>query len=99
MPKNAKTFPILRLAPPTNKQDLRKFFSFVNYYNKLWNCPSHILSISTYVHHFQKVQMDLGSEQQDAFDNIKLVMWCRVLLHYPNFNMPFDVYPGASTSN
>ena len=31
MPQNVKILPILRLAPPTNKQDLRKFLGFVNY--------------------------------------------------------------------
>ena len=37
-------------------------------------------------------------EHQNAFDNIKKVVSCEVLLEYPRFDLPFVVHTDASTT-
>jgi RNase H-like domain found in reverse transcriptase/Reverse transcriptase (RNA-dependent DNA polymerase) len=94
-PQNQKILAILDLAPPTNKRQLCSFLGFVNFYRQLWYHCSHIITPLTSITS-DKSKWVWGPTQQQAFlDNCNTIAW-QVLLKYPDFTQPFDVYTDAS---
>jgi hypothetical protein len=94
-PMKSKVTALSNLAPPNNIKQLRRFLGIVNYYRDMWMRRSHIL---TPLHNLQKkdVKWKWGPEEQRAFDNIKRVMSKETLLHFPDFNQPFEIHTDAS---
>ncbi len=45
----------------------------------------------------EKEALAVGSIHQEAFDNVKKTIAKEVVLAYPDFTKPFDIYTGAST--
>ncbi len=95
MPQNKKILTILALAPPANHKQLRSFLGFINYYKKLWYHRSSILAPLTAISS-SKVKFVWGPEQQKAFIQIRNTIARQVLLRYPDFTQPFDIYTDAS---
>ena len=94
-PQTKKILPILSFAPPITKKQLRGFLGFVNYYKKLWYHRSHVLEPLTRISG-SKTKFIWTEEQEDAFKTIKQIMARKVLLTYPNFSKPFDIFTDAS---
>ena len=69
----------------------------VNYNRDMWIRRSHILAPLNALN-CKGVKWNWGPEQQRAFENIKRVMAKEILLHYPDFNKPFEIHTDASHS-
>jgi transposase InsO family protein len=95
MPQHKKIVAILALAPPSNHKQLRSFLGFVNYYKKLWYHRSATLAPLTAISS-PKTKFTWGPQQQTAFETIRNTIARQVLLYYPNFQKPFDIYTDAS---
>lgn len=96
-PQVKKILPILRFATPTSVRQLRGFLGLINYYKKLCYRRSHILEPLTRISSSKtKFRTHWGPEQDEAFARIKQLMALQVLLHFPDFTKPFDVYTDAS---
>ena len=94
-PQKEKILPILRLAPPQNVKQLRRFLGFVNHYKKMWHQRSEICRPLTQLTS-SKVKWKWEEIHMQAFDKMKNVMAREVLLNYPNFEKPFHVFADAS---
>ena len=96
-PQIKKILPILRFSRPSTVKQLRGFLGLVNYYKKLYHHRSHILEPLTRISSSKsKFSKGWGPEQDAAFARIKSLMARQVLLHFPDFSKPFDVYTDAS---
>ena len=94
-PVENKVKAMLDLAPPKNLKQVQSFLGMVNYYRDMWIRISHILApIHGLLNKGQKWSWD--TEHQRAFENITRVMEKQKLLHYPDFNKPFEIYTDAS---
>ena len=94
-PQNQKIMALLALAEPTNKRQLRSFFGFVNFYRQLWFHRSHIISPLTAITS-DKAKWIWGAEQKHAFKEIRNTIARQVLLKYPDYKQPFDIFTDAS---
>eukprot|EP00957_Ditylum_brightwellii_P111229 8481700-Ditylum_brightwellii.AAC.1 len=93
-PQAGKIAPILAFKPPSNQKQVRSFSSFVNYYKKLWHHRSHDMApINDLTQKGAKFVW--GPKQQQAFNKIKRTIARRVLLCFPDFSKPFDIYADA----
>jgi len=96
-PQIKKIIPILRFSKPTTVKQLRGFLGLINYYKKIVHRRSHILEPLTRISSSKNKFLKGWSVDQDqAFRKIKSLMARQVLLHYPDFSKPFDVYTDAS---
>jgi len=96
-PQLKKILPILRFSKPKTVKQLRGFLGLINYYKKLIHHRSHILEPLTRISSSNnKFFNGWGKEQDQAFTKIKSLMARQVLLHFPNFSKPFNVYTDAS---
>ena len=96
-PQLKKILPILRFSKPQSVKQLRGFLGLVNYYKKRVYRRSHILEPLTRISSSKsKFLKGWGSEQDQAFAKIKSLMARQVLLHFPDFFKPFDVFTDAS---
>ena len=96
-PQVKKILPILRFQTPSSVKQLRAFLGLINYYKRLYHHRSHILEPLTRISSSSKrFKENWGQQHQQAFTKIKNEIARQVLLHYPNFSKPFDVYTDAS---
>ena len=94
-PLEKKVEAIKKIAPPTNRKQLRSFIGIINYYRDMWPKRSEYLAplsrlVST------KVPFKWGKQEQKAFDVVKKHVARETLLSYPDFNKPFEVHTDAS---
>jgi RNase H-like domain found in reverse transcriptase len=94
-PQNKIIIAILALAPLKNKRQLRSFLGFVNFYRQLWYHRSHIITPLTAITS-DEAKWVWGTVQKEAFLEILNTIAFQVLLKYPDFSMPFDIYTDAS---
>ena len=87
-PQPKKVEAICRLLPPKNQRQLRRFLGMVNYYRDMWQPRSHILAPLTALTS-KKVKWKWGTEEQQAFDDVKKVISKESMLTFPKFNQPF----------
>jgi hypothetical protein len=93
LPKKVEA--LKNLLPPTNKRELRRFIGLINYYRDMWTKRSHILApLASLTSKLAKWHW--GNVEQTAFDNIKKIVAKEVLLSYPDFTKPFQMYTDAS---
>jgi len=94
-PVENKVKAMINLAAPRNLKQLRSFLGMINYYRDMWTRRSHILAP---LHNLLRkgTRWSWNSEHQRAFNDIKRVTAKQTLLHYPNFNEPFEIYTYAS---
>lgn len=96
-PQIKKILPILRFSKPTTVKQLRGFLGLVNYYKKLYHHRSHILEPLTRISSSKtKFRTQWGPDQDAAFSTVKQLIARQVLLHFPDFTKPFDVFTDAS---
>ena len=94
-PLTKKVEAIAKIAPPTNKKELRRFIGIVNYYRDMWVRRSHILApLAALTSKSAKWRWD--KEHQEAFDTMKNVIAREVMLAYPDFKKPFIIHTDAS---
>jgi hypothetical protein len=94
-PWKQKIMSILALAEPNNKRQLRSFLGFVNFYRQLWYHRSHIITLLVAITS-DKAKCVWGPEQKKAFKEIRNTVAHQVLLKYPDFSKPFDIFIDAS---
>ena len=90
-----KIMAILALAEPKNKKQLRSFLGFVNFYRQLWYHRSHIITPLTAITS-EKSKWVWGPDQKEAFLQVRNTIARQVLLRYPDFTKPFDIFTDAS---
>jgi hypothetical protein len=86
---------ILALAEPKNKRQFRSFLGFMNFYRQLWYHQSHIITPLAAITS-DKAKWVWGPEQKKAFKEIRNTISHQVLLRYPDFSKPFDIFRDAS---
>ena len=96
-PQPKKVEAILRLQPPKTVRQLRTFLGMVNFYRDMWRRRSHVLApLTKLVGKNSKTKFVWGTEQQNAFDEIKRAMSRETLLSFPDFSKEFHIYADAS---
>ena len=108
-PQKDKIQAILALKAPTCVKELRRFLGLVQYYRDLWEQRSHVLAPltdlvgecgqtkATKKAKTKKKPWHWDKEHQQAFDSAKELICREVLLAYPDYSKPFDIYTDAST--
>lgn len=86
-----------------------KFLGMVQYYWDLWEKRSHLLTPLTDLvgeRKYTKATRKVGTKKkswhwdtchQEAFDGTKIQLAHKVMLTYPDYSIPFDIYTDAST--
>jgi hypothetical protein len=86
---------ILKLLPPRTKKQGRSFLGMINYYKDMWRKRSHLIlplaALSS-----KSVQFILTEQCQKSLEDIKKIVAQEVLLNYPSFSIPFDIFTDAS---
>ena len=85
---------LLQMKAPKNKRQVWKFLGGINFYRKLWQRRSHILAPLTDL--TGNTPFVWSKECQTAFDTIKATMAKAAILYYPNYSLPFLIFPDAS---
>ncbi len=108
-PQPKKVHAILALNPPNNMKELRHFLGMVQYYCDMWVKHSEMLAPlsdlvgecgetkTTRKNKVKKTPWHWDSIHQIAFDNVKATIVKEVVLAYPDFTKPFEIYTNAST--
>ena len=108
-PQQKKVQAILALHPPNNVKELRHFLGMVQYYRDMWAKRSEMLAPlsdlvgecgetkTTRKNKTKKSPWRWDSVHQRAFDNVKAAIAKEVVLAYPDFSKPFEIYTDAST--
>jgi hypothetical protein len=108
-PQIKKVQAILAIKLPNNVKELRHFLGMVQYYRDMWAKRSEMLaSLSDLVGECGETKTTCKNKvkkkpwqwdliQQEAFDNVKKTIAKEVILAYPDFTKPFDIYTDAST--
>ena len=86
---------IQALAVPKARKQLRQFIGMINFYRDMWQKRSELLTPLTALTS-KNVKYDWKDEHQRCFDAIKRVIGREVLLGYPDFISPFEIYTDAS---
>ena len=94
-PVSKKVEALKNLKPPCNIKQLRRFMGLINYYRDMWVRRSHVLApLSRLLS--KNVKWKWTAVEQQAFENVIKVVGKEVLLAYPNFSKPFEIYTDAS---
>ncbi len=108
-PQPKKVQAILALNPPNNVKELRQFLGMVQYYRGMWQEHSEMLAPLTDLvgecgetktikkNKTKKKPWRWELIHQQAFDNVKATIAKEVVLAYPDFTKPFEIYTDAST--
>ena len=103
-PQPKKEKAILALSPPNNVKELRHFLGMVQYYCDMWAKHSEMLAPlsdlvgecgemkTTRKNKVKKTPWHWDSIHQIAFDNVKAPIVKEVVLAYPDFSKPFEIY-------
>ena len=95
-PQGKKIKAILNIAQPSNIRELRRFIGFVQYYRDMFRRRSDILHPLTSATSSKIKKFEWTSDMNKSFIDIKRIIAQNVLLAYPNFSLPFDIYTDAS---
>ncbi len=94
---------------PNNVKELRHFLGMIQYYRDMWAKRSEMLAPlsdlvgecgetkTTRKNKVKKTPWYWDSIHQIAFDNVKAAIVKEVVLAYPDFLKPFEIYTNAST--
>jgi len=108
-PQQKKVHAILALNLSNNVKELRHFLGMVEYYRDMSAKRSEMLAPlsdlvgdgretkTTRKTKVKKQRWHWNSIHQIAFDNVKTTIAKEVVLAYPDFTKPFDIYTDAST--
>jgi hypothetical protein len=108
-PQTKKRWAILAINPPNNVEELRHFLGMVQYIRGMWvernEMPAPLSDLvgecgetkTTRKNKVNKKPWHWDSIHQIAFDNVKKPISIEVVLAYPDFTNPIDIYIDAST--
>jgi hypothetical protein len=108
-PQPKKVQAILTLNLPNNVKELQQFLGMVQYYRDMWQKRSEILAPlinlvgecgetkTTKKNKTKKKPWRWESIHQQVFDKVKATIAKEVVLAYPDFMKPFEMYTDAST--
>ncbi len=100
---------ILVLNLPNNVKELQRFLVMVQYYRDMWQKRSEMLAPFTNLvgecgetkttkkNKTKKKPWRWESIHQQVFDNVKATIAKKVVLAFPDFTKPFEIYTDAST--
>ena len=86
---------ILKIKAPKTRKELRRFIGIVSYYCNMWFRRSELLAPLTSLTS-RNVKFEWLPSHQQAIDKIKKVIETELLLAYPDFDKPFQIYTDAS---
>jgi RNase H-like domain found in reverse transcriptase len=92
-----KSYSNPNISAPTKKKELRRLIGMVNYYRDMWIRRSDVLA-SLAALTFKTTPWKWTDEHQRSFDLMKQIVSREMLLAYPDFSKPFNVYTDASHS-
>jgi hypothetical protein len=107
-PQKNKVQAILALKEPTNVKELRRFLGMVQYYRDMWTKRSEMLdpltdlvgecgqTKVTKAKGTKKGPWHWDEKHQKAFDLVKATIVQDVVLAYPDYSVPFEIYADAS---
>src|SRR5210317_491788 len=94
-PLNKKVEAINNLAAPKTRKELRQFIGLVNYYRDLFPKRSEtmapLMALTS-----KTTKWKWTAEHQISFENMKKIVARHVILSYPDFSKPFEIYTDAS---
>ena len=93
-PWRKKIDAILAMGSPSTVKQCRSFVGAVNFYRDLWPRRSHVLHPLTSL--TGKGKFLWTKEHQQPFEEMKAVIAAETLMHYPDHNLPFEIYTDAS---
>jgi hypothetical protein len=103
-PKKVQANLVLNL--PNNVKELRQFLGMVQYYRDMWaKCSEMLAPLTDLVGETKTTMKNISKKKpwrgesihQQAFDNVKATIAKDVILAYPDFTKPFEIYTAAST--
>jgi hypothetical protein len=94
-PQQQKVNAILQVAPPRNVKQVQSIVGMLNHYKAMIPCQSHLLTPLTELTQ-KNVKFEWTKKHQQAFDSLKNSLACQVVLAYPDFKVPFEIYTDAS---
>jgi hypothetical protein len=94
-PQQQKVNAILQVALPCNVKQVRSFVGMLNHYKAMILHHSHLLTPLTALTK-KNVKFEWTKEHQQAFDLLKNSLAHEVVLAYPDFSVPFEIYTNAS---
>jgi hypothetical protein len=94
-PQQQKVNAILQVAPPRNVKQVRSFVGMLNHYKAMIPRCSHLLTPLTALTK-KNIKFEWTKEHQQAFDLLKNSLTCEVVLAYPDFSVPFEIYTDTS---
>jgi hypothetical protein len=109
-PQPMKVQVILMLNLPNNVEELRHFLGMIQYYWDMWARCSEMLAPltdlvgewgetkTTRMNKTKKKSWRWDPIHQQAFDNAKAGIIIKIVLAYPNFLKPFEIYTDASST-
>jgi hypothetical protein len=108
-PMPQKVSAILALLPPTNVKQLRRFLGIIQYYRDVWEKRSDLLAPltdlvgecghtkTTKKNKTKKKPWHWDETHQKAFDSIKEIVSRDIIMAYPDFSQPFEIYTDSSS--
>jgi hypothetical protein len=108
-PQPKKVQAILTLNPLNNVKELGYFLRMVQYYRDMWAKRSEILTpLTDLVGECSKTKTTKKNKpkkkpwrwdqtHKQAFENVKAAIAKEVVLAYPDFSKPYEIYPDASS--
>ena len=108
-PQHKKVQAILMLNPPNSVKEIRSFLRMVQVYWDMWAKWSEMLAPlsdlvgecgemkTTKKNKAKKNPWQWDPIHQKAFDNVKAAITKEIVMAYPDFSKPFEIYTDAST--
>jgi hypothetical protein len=94
-PQQQKVNAILQVALPRNVKQVRSFVGMLIHYKAMIPRRSHLLTPLTALTK-KNVKFEWTKEHQQAFDSLKNSLAREVVIAYPDFLVPFEIYTDAS---
>jgi hypothetical protein len=76
-------------------KQVRSFIGMLNHYKAMIPRRSHLLTPLTELTQ-KNIKFEWTKKHQQAFDSLKNSLACQVVLAYPDFKVPFEIYTDAS---
>ncbi len=86
---------MINIQSPNNRKELRRFIGMINFYRDMWRKRAEVLAPLTALCS-TKVKFEWTLKHEKAFKEIKQIITKEVMLSYPDFNKPFEIYTDAS---